>query len=330
MGKKITITDVAEALGISKTTVSRAISGKGRVGENTKSKVLGYIEEHNYSPNPLAKGLAEARTYNIALSIPSEVFSHEDVPFFQTCLIGMCKAAEARDYDVILTMNDNKDLTQLKRIIKHRKVDGIIVTRTLANDEQVELLKNSGIPFVTIGSYNGRDVIQIDNDHEAGCEELTERLIAKGINKIALLSGDSSHIVTQNRTKGFLNGMKNSGVGNAGSFIFPYDKNRLEETLKTIMSRHFECIICMDDSIALAVLDKLTEMRVSVPRDIKIASFYSSPALEKHVPKVTALDYNPAELGSVAVETLIKAINEENVEQKTLIGHKVVFGKTTE
>lgn len=330
MGKRITITDVAEALGISKTTVSRAISGKGRVGEDTKSKVLGYIEEHNYAPNPIAKGLAESKTYNIALSIPSEVFSFEDIPFFQTCLIGMCKAAEAHDYDVVLTMNDNKDLTQLKRLIKYRKVDGVIVTRTLANDQQVELLKNSGMPFATIGSYNGHDVIQIDNDHEAGCAELTERLVDKGITKIALLSGDASHIVTQNRTKGFLNGMKNAGIGNAGSFIFQYDKENVEETLKTILGRHFECIICMDDFIALNVLETLTNMRVSVPRDIKVASFYNSPALDKHVPAVTALEFSPVELGKVACDTLIDAINGKEVSKKTFIGHKVLMRKTTE
>ena len=65
MSKNITISDVAEALGVSKTTVSRAISGKGRIGEATRQRVMEYITEHDYKPNVIAKGLAQSKTYNI-------------------------------------------------------------------------------------------------------------------------------------------------------------------------------------------------------------------------------------------------------------------------
>ena len=64
-GQKMTISDVAEALNISKTTVSRAISGKGRIGAETRRRVLEYIEEHNYKPSVIAKGLAQSKSYNI-------------------------------------------------------------------------------------------------------------------------------------------------------------------------------------------------------------------------------------------------------------------------
>ena len=70
--KKITISDIAEALQVSKTTVSRAISGKGRISEETRLKVLEYIEEKDYKPNVIAKGLAQQRTYNIGLVIPGD------------------------------------------------------------------------------------------------------------------------------------------------------------------------------------------------------------------------------------------------------------------
>ena len=68
--KNITIADVAEALGVSKTTVSRAISGKGRIGEATRERVLAYIEEHDYQPNVIAKGLAQSKTFNICVIMP--------------------------------------------------------------------------------------------------------------------------------------------------------------------------------------------------------------------------------------------------------------------
>lgn len=67
-----TIADIARELGVSKTTVSRAISGKGRIGSGTRDRVLSFIEKNNYRPNPLAKGLANSRTYNICWAMPGD------------------------------------------------------------------------------------------------------------------------------------------------------------------------------------------------------------------------------------------------------------------
>jgi DNA-binding LacI/PurR family transcriptional regulator len=90
---KITIDDIARDLGISKTTVSRSISGKGRISRKTRRMVLDYIKEHDYTPNPIARGLAQSKTYNIGWVVPgdSENFS---LPYFQLTMFGMCEAAQ--------------------------------------------------------------------------------------------------------------------------------------------------------------------------------------------------------------------------------------------
>lgn len=77
--------DVAEALGVSKTTVSRAISGKGRIGEATRQKVLAYIEEHDYKPNVIARGLAQSKTFNLCVVMPED-YALVDLPFFRKSL----------------------------------------------------------------------------------------------------------------------------------------------------------------------------------------------------------------------------------------------------
>lgn len=84
-GNVITISDVAEALGVSKTTVSRAISGKGRIGEATRQKVLAYIEEHDYKPNVIARGLAQSKTFNLCVVMPED-YVLVDLPFFRKSL----------------------------------------------------------------------------------------------------------------------------------------------------------------------------------------------------------------------------------------------------
>ena len=134
--EKTTIDDVAKALGLSKSTVSRSISGKGRISADTRQKVLDYIEERNYRPNPLAKGLSESKTYNVGWVIPGD--DHlTSLYFYQRCLQGVISAAVKMDYDVLITTIGKNDLSGLKRITENHKVDGVILGRTLRKDEAI-------------------------------------------------------------------------------------------------------------------------------------------------------------------------------------------------
>lgn len=119
-----TIEDVARELGINKSTVSRAISGKGRVGEETRAKVLAFIEEHDYHPNAVAKSLAQNRTANLGLVLPGNYPSVHPA-FFHEFMEGCCDIAAQNDFDIMISMIRNHDFSQLERMIKNRKVDGI-------------------------------------------------------------------------------------------------------------------------------------------------------------------------------------------------------------
>ena len=101
--KNITIADVADALGVSRTTVSRAISGKGRIGKDTRDRVMEYIQEHNYKPNVIAKSLAQSKTYNLCVVMPGD-YGVVDLTFFQQCLFGIQQIAGAMEYDILLSI----------------------------------------------------------------------------------------------------------------------------------------------------------------------------------------------------------------------------------
>ena len=90
--KKGNVITISEALGVSKTTVSRAISGKGRIGEATRQKVLAYIEEHDYKPNVIARGLAQSKTFNLCVVMPED-YALVDLPFFQEVITGIQEIA---------------------------------------------------------------------------------------------------------------------------------------------------------------------------------------------------------------------------------------------
>ncbi len=327
----ITISDVAEALNISKTTVSRAISGKGRIGAQTRERVLRYIDEHNYKPNPIAKGLANSRTYNICWVMPADYVA-SDLPFFQRCLVGISEISLKEDYDILTTFAYSDNASPLIRIVTNRKVDGVILSRTLTNDPNIRLLKEHSLPFVVIGSTEEDDVVQIDNDHIRACCELTSILAMKGVRRMALIGGSMRHVVNQTRYKGFQKGLSEQGIREDKRLVRLdlEDEKAIERATDDVLSLGAECIICMDDGICRSVLGKLKRDEIDIPGRVKLASFYNSMLLENNQPAITALSYDPKELGGVAAKTLFSIIRGENVEGKVLLGYDVLLKASTQ
>lgn len=326
--KKITIADIASDLGISKTTVSRAISGKGRISKETVQKVLTYIEEHNYKPNMIAKGLANSKTYNIGVAFPADANLIE-TPFFQSCLLGICEIAAALDYDVVVTTVTETEINLLKRLVENHKVDGMILTRNLTNDISASYLKEVGIPVVLIGSSDDEDMIQVDNNHMEACEKLTSLLIAEGIKSFALISGNKSHMVNRNRCKGFFNAIEKHGLHQELVFMDASSPVFIEQAVRQAMNKKVDCILCTDDVICSRVLLKLNEGGYNVPDDVKVASFYDSVYLESHNPPVTSIGINVKELGTVAGKKLINVIQGHSEEEKTLVDYEIHLRRST-
>ena len=330
MKKNITIADVADALGVSRTTVSRAISGKGRIGKETRDRVMEYIQEHDYKPNVIAKGLAQSKTYNLCVVMPGD-YDVVDLTFFQHCLSGIQEIAGAMEYDILLSICKNNDISSLDRIISNRKVDGVILMRTFVEDPQIEYLQAKQIPFVTIGSSNYKGVVQIDHDHRSACRELTSIILLKQMKKIALIGGDEGHVVTQNRVGGFREAHKEAGVEVDESLIGLNLENNVmvDKKVEEVIEKGADCILCLDDAICSRVLKTLREKQVNVPEDIRVASFYNSSVLENNVPSITSLDFDPRELGMVACRIVLDLVEEKEVEPKTLLPYQVVLKEST-
>ncbi len=328
--KTLTIADIADALGVSKTTVSRAISGKGRIGNDTRERVLSYIEAHNYTPNVIAKSLAQNKTYNLAVVMPGD-YELIDLPFFQNCIMGIQEIASSFDYDMLLTVCNNADVTKLERIVRNRKVDGVILLRSFVDDVQVKFLQEKQIPFVVTGSSNYKGVVQVDNDHRAACRELTSILLMKRMKKIALIGGNEEHVVTQSRLEGFQDAFSDSGLPVDESLIYMNLDNPvlLDGKVDEIIKREVDCIVCMDDAICLEVLYKLRRQGISVPDQIRIASFYNSSMLETHDPSITSLDFDAKELGMLVCRTLLDMVEGHKVQSKTLLGYEVRLREST-
>lgn len=328
--KNITIADVAEALGVSKTTVSRAISGKGRIGKETRERVLAYIEEHNYKPNVIAKGLAQSKTYNLCVVMPGE-YDVVDLTFFQECLFGIQEIAGNMEYDLLLSICQTNDISSLERIVANRKVDGAILMRTFVEDPQIEFLQKKGLPFVTIGSSNYEGVVQVDHNHKSACKELTSIILMKNLKKIALIGGDETHVVTQSRLRGFREAYDKMGLEVDESLLYLNLDNHIliDKVVKEALERKVDCILCMDDAVCSRVLKMLREQHIKVPQEVKLASFYNSTILENSVPSITSLSFNAKELGMVACRTLLDLVEGTEVKERTLLPYEVVLKEST-
>ena len=327
---KITIDDIARALGISKTTVSRAISGKGRVGDDTRVRVMDYIEEHNYRPNMMARALAQQKTYNIGVVWPDD-YNAVDLPFFQRCMIGMSEVTSSYGYDIVVSLITGGDISGLKRIIDNHKVDGIVLTRTLVNDRPARFLKESGIPFVTVGSTDDPDIVSVDNDNLSACKELTSILIAKGLKRLALIGGSTGHVITNTRYAGFQAAFNEAGIVIDPSLVYldVESMSKVRSILKDLLKKDIDGVICMDDNIAGEVITRCRDEHIRIPEDLRLASFYNSSILENAVPSVTSLNFNDRNLGAVAAKTLLDLIDGNRVGNKMLSNYEVILKEST-
>ena len=328
--KKINIGDIAQALGVSKTTVSRAISGKGRIGAETRERVLKYIQENNYRPNILARGLANSKTYNLALVLPYE-FKKFEQPFFRESLSGVYDTAVKCDYDVIISIASEHDIEPVKRIIENGKADGCIIFQVNENDMLIPYLKENKVPFVVMGAVEDESILQVDNRQVLACEELTNMLILQGVKKIALLGGEMRNIANKQRYEGFRKAFARNDCNMDNSIIFMGLNNDVlvERATEDAIDIGVDCIMCMDDIICGKALEYIHERNINIPNDIKIASFYDSKFLKEYSTGITALSFDAVELGRVACSKLVDKLNGKAVEKKTEIGYQVVLREST-
>lgn len=328
--KMMTIHDVARELGVSASTVSRAISGKGRIGAATRDRILAYIEEHGFYPNAAAQSLAQSRTNNIAIILP-EVNTLVDMPFFHTCMYGVEEVAQANDYDIIVVTTNGNDTKPLERLIKNRKVDGMILTRTYENDKYVKFLKQKRIPFVAVGKFPDDDVVQVDHDNVGACKELVTVLFAKGIQNIAYLGSNMDQMVNRCRYQGYEEAYRKGKRKLNQDLVYTDLSSRamVEKAVEELKNSGVECILCQDDYICDEVVRKLARMGVRIPDQMKVASCHYSRVLENYPITITSLKFNITELGRRSCQVLLDMIRGKTVPDKTLLDYEIILKEST-
>jgi len=332
----ITMKDVAKLAGVSASTVSRVISDDSRISQRTKKKVLEVMEELNYYPNTIARSLASNKTDTIGVIMPSY---KEDIfinPFFQKALKGISLIASQRFFDILIVTNhkEENDVDVLKRIIKGKRVDGLILTRPKEDDGGIKFLKENNVPFVLIGScLEYDDIPSVDNDNEQASYDLTSLLIRKGRDKITFIGGELDSVVMKERYKGYLRALKDYNITfNEDYFISDkfMEKSGYYLTSRLMnLDNEPDAIIVADDLMSLGALKRLKEGNKKVPEDIMLASFNNSMLAKYANPSITSIEINSIELGRKACQKLFDILEEKSRENKEIIDYKIIEREST-
>ncbi|MBO5336379.1 MAG: LacI family DNA-binding transcriptional regulator [Lachnospiraceae bacterium] len=325
---KISVKEIASELGISTTTVSRTLSGKGRVGEDTKKRILDFIRANDYQPNIRQKGFKQTR--NICVTLPGEK-DFAELPFFSKILLSIYDYFEPRDYNIIPIKLKAGDINPLIKLVENQKIDGVIFTRSIQESKGVRYLQQQGVPFVIVGSFDDKSVWQVDVDQENGCRELTSILIKKGMRRIALFCADRTHEVTKSRYKGFVKAFRENDIPIDQNLIFDEAGYEIvaDKAVEDMLKEQIECIVCMDDNICLNVVNKLRREKVNIPGDIRVASFYNSWLLNSSETPITCLDFNVSEMGTEASKMLLDILEGDTTPKKVLLGYQVILKQST-
>ena len=325
----LTIDDISRELGVSKTTVSRAISGKGRISEATRARIREYIALHNYRPSAAAKALAESKTYNLALVLPKS-FIHLELPYIRRSLSVICEEAFLQDYNILICLSTDDTPDHLLRTLDNRKVDGVILSRTVENDALVDILLDRGIPFATMGSLpqslRGKAVVEADHDQIGGCHAFSREFLRKGTEKVALLGNDLAYIVNQSRLPGFRSAVQELEMDYSQIPLITGLNNQQSRAaaVQQLYEQGVRRFLCMDDDICVHVLAHLQSMGIRIPEDVQIASLIDDERLAQTNPPVSALEFDPTELGRAACRELLHYLKNEAYDPCPLLGYRII------
>jgi LacI family transcriptional regulator len=309
--KEITLKEIAETLGISITTVSKALKNYPDVSEKTRQSVIALAEKLNYSPNSFAVNLRTKESKTIGLIIP-EVVHH----FFSNVINGIIAEAEKNGYLVII-LQSNESLELEKKqvaLLINKRVDGIIMSLSNEsnNDAHIKEILQREIPFVQFDKISKLIPSSkvIINDQKAAMDAV-QHLIDKGCKKIAHIRGPINPQNAIDRFLGYKKALEKNNIPFDSKLVYTCTNVTFEEGLefaKQILSDHQDVdgIFVITDLVAVGVLAHFNEKNISVPHQVAIIGFSNWFMSQVITPKLSTVDQPSYEMGVTAFNLLLE------------------------
>lgn len=327
----VSLKDIAQHCGVSVGTVSKALNGRGDVGEATKQRILDTAKELGYTANSVARALKTNRTYSIGIvftDLSNSGFMHE---YFASTLNSFRQEAERCGYDItFISSNMGHTNTGYLQHARYRGLDGVAVINADYFSPMVQELIQSDLPVVTLDhAFNNRPAVLSDNMR--GLETLVRYVYGKGHRRVAYIHGNRT-AVTESRMTGFYRACEALKLVIPNEYITeceyhePVSCYKATKRLLALPERP-SCILFSDDYAYIGGINAIYEEGLRVPDDISIVGYDGIHMAKMVSPKLTTWRQNSEELGRIAAEQLIERIEHPRTAQPR---HITVEGKLLE
>jgi LacI family transcriptional regulator len=308
-----TLADVAEVAGVSPSTASRALNGRGELSASTRAAVLEAATMLGFQPSALARSLRTRRTHTIGFVVP-DVAS----PFYASALKGAQGALETAGYRVMLMDSGQQldgELAALQTLVNHQ-VDGLLLsTGGIPLRRFDEIVARRGTPCVFFDSVlDGRGDGSVILENDAGTRVLVEHLAGHGHHRIALLAGSQEETSGVERLAAFRSAMRGLGLPVRRGYVricaWLQEAARLATHDLLDLDSPPTAIVASSAELALGCLAACRERGVGLPGELALVAFddpYFGPLLE---PPLTAVGYDPGDVGRAAAELLVEALGD--------------------
>jgi LacI family transcriptional regulator len=309
----VTMKDVAREVGLSVTTVSRALNNFDDVAEETRARIQEVARALDYHPNAAARSLQNSRSNAVGLVIPP-VFHRAYDAFWLEFIAGMAATCAHRGVDLVLSASDTpRELNgSFQRLVRSRRVDGVLICDVRRTDPRIAYLLKHRLPFVAFGRTTGEQNFSfIDVDGAAGVAAAVDHLIALGHQRIAYLDVDPSFGFAHYRLAGYRAALARAGLPDAPELIH---EGLSAPTASAAAARLFAlpnrptAVFAAADSLALAVLKAARTAGLAVPRDLSLAVFDDNAVVQQAEPALTAVSQPNRRLGEEAAGMLLDRI----------------------
>jgi Transcriptional regulators len=309
---KRTIYQIAEQVGVSASTVSRALSGRGYCSAKNKAKIIEAAEALNYAPNQSAIMLKNQKTNKVLFAVP-------DIcnPFYFEMINGINKVLEQHGYLLILLHTKHSLKEELRAIqnVREHAADGLIMVSFHFNEDNIQAINALSAPVVLTNKYvsadgNDRfDYVYVDTYE--GTRQSTRHLIEEGYRRIAYIGGQSNEQTGHERLCGYRDALAEAGMPYEEPLVMDadYTEKGGYAAAQQLLPRRPDAIVAANDLMALGVMQACEEAGIRVPDELAIVGMDNLDLAARVHPKLSSVYLQQEEIGRVAAQLLIDRLN---------------------
>jgi len=319
--KQTTITDIAKLLGVSASTVSRALKGSIQIGEDTTKLILETAKQLNYLPNKAALSLLHFKTRTIGVIVPNLGYS-----FFSLALQGIEEEASERGYTVIASQSLESEEKEIRNVIDMRRsgVDGVLISLAQFSNKLNHLLDlQSQMPVVMFDRVSDNiNCSKIFVNNTSGAFSAVEHLLKIGCKRVAFLGGPKDLLISTRRLDGYKMALYRKKMTVDPQLIVNCEfdhKSAMKIAIKLLKKKDRpDGIFAVSDRIAIGAMAAAKKLGLSIPEQIAIVGFNDEPIASLISPTLTSVNQPAIEMGRTAAKILIDQI-EAGIFSKPVI-----------